>query len=293
MLDNGLFPSPLRESLERRLAVAFVGAGFTMPLGFPNWYGLLENLTTFCAARVRSNEEREKLAACKRQIKAGKLKDAAGALKGLLASADFSIFINEQFNTRKHEQTVASEVRERMERRRHNLTRAPWAGIVTTNFDDYIGMPGFSWRAHGAHPALGHILSHREPFFVKLHSDEWQRDLVLTSEEYLNAYIHGEKTPKLPHFLQALMLSYHLVFIGCSIEHSILEIRQRVSHIFDRMLPMSYALVPKTQENTDSAEKLKHEHQIQLITYKPDMARKPPHSAVDRFLELAAKCRAN
>lgn len=291
MHDNDLFPPPLRQSVERGIMVAFIGAGFTMPLGFPNWSGLLENLATFCVGRIRTNEEKEKLAACKRQIKAGKLKDAAVVLKGLLAPADYDVFLNEQFNIRKREQAATPDARKRMERRLCHLTHAPWAGIVTTNFDDYIRSTGFDWRAHAEDPVLGHILSRREPFYVKLHSGKWQSDLVLTSEDYLNAYLKGQKTPMLPDFLRALMLSHHMVFIGCSIEHSILEIRQSLSHVFSGALPLAWALVPETQANVDSAEKLKNEHQIQIITYNPDLDGKPPHSAVDKFLELAAKCR--
>ena len=185
-----------------------------MPLGFPNWSGLLGNLATFCMGRVRTSEEKETLDACKRQIKAGKLKDAAGALKKLLAPADYSVFLNEQFNIHKREQAATPDARMRMERRLLHLTRAPWAGIVTTNFDDYIRTSGFDWRAHAEDPALGHILSQREPFYVKLHSGKWQTDIVLTSEDYLTAYIKGQKTPMLPRFLDALMLSYPLVFIG-------------------------------------------------------------------------------
>lgn len=290
MHDSDIFPSSLKRSIETGSVVAFVGAGFTMPLGFPNWSGLLKNLLAFVRGRHLSKDEQKKIGHCERLVKSGQLAEAANELKRLITPTDFSLFLGEQFSVRRREESVDETVRERMRARLRHLTTSPWAGIVTTNFDEYIRASGFDFRANGSDPELGHLLSHREPFYVKLHSGAWQSDVVLTSEEYFEAYLQGQRAPTLPHFLRALMLSYQLVFIGCSLEHRILEIRKELSQIYRGLLPYAWALVPKTRENTERAESLKRDFQIQLITYPTTNGSDPPHSAVDHFLELASGC---
>lgn len=290
MSDADIFPTSLKRSLEAGSVVAFVGAGFTLPLGFPTWSGLLKNLLEFVRECHLTKEERKKTEQCERMIRAGKLAEGANELKRLITPTDFSLFLTEQFSKRRREQAADESVRERMRIRLKHLTTSSWAGIVTTNFDDYIEASGFDFRANGDDPDLGNLLSRREPFYVKLHSRAWQSDVVLTSEDYFSAYLQGQKAPTLPHFLRAMILSHQIVFIGCSLEHRILEVRKELSQIYSGRLPYAWALVPKTRENTERAEMLKRDFQIQLITYATTCDPLPPHSAVDRFLEIASSC---
>ncbi len=293
MNDDELLPAPIRDSVCRGKVVAFVGAGFTMPLGFPGWQALLDNLVGFCRARVHSVDEKKKLVHCQRLVRSGQLIEAAGELKRLITPVEYSVFIREQFNFRRREDASPSAITDRMTKRHHHLINTPWAGIVTTNFDDYIRPGAIDWRAKGNDPLLGSILANAEPFYVKLHTGRWDEDVVLTSEDYLDAYFESDRLPTLPHFLRALMLSHQLIFIGCSLEHRILELRLKLSHVFKGMLPLAWALVPKSKANTDRADLLKRDYQIQLITYPVNEPGKEPHDAVDRFLKLAAHCSAH
>jgi len=290
-LDDLLLPRPLRGWLEKGRCVAFVGAGFSMPLGFPSWQGLMENLLKYAKEHSQSSDKANVLAEAERQISKGQIVEAAGKLKHLLTKSEFSVFLNKQFSTRCREALAPVEAKERMRTRLQSLINTPWAGIVTTNYDDYIRADGFDWRANGTDPDLGHILSRQEPFLVKLHSGNWLSDVVLTSVDYYETYLSNGRSPGVVQFLKALMLTHYVVFIGSSLENRLLDVRRDLHQTFKGYLPNAWALVPATQDNLDRRDAMLKENDIKLITYPTDIASQPPHWCVDRFLELAAQSR--
>lgn len=285
-----LLPLPLQGWIKAGNCVAFVGAGFSMPLGFPSWHQLMENLLEYSSRHIQSSEKERVLANAAKHIASGSLPSAASELKRLLTKADFSVFLNQQFSTRVREATADEAEKERMRRRLRWLVSAPWAGIVTTNFDDYIRADGFDWRASGNDPDLGHILSRREPFLVRLHSGNWSSDVVLTDEDYYEAYLSNGRSPGVREFLKALMLTHQMVFIGSSLEDRVLDVRRELHHSFKGYLPNAWVLAPATDDNMARQELMLREHQVQTIIYPVDFPSRSSHWCVDRFLELAAAC---
>ena len=247
------------------------------------------NLLEYARKHVHSTNKDEVLTRAQRLIAAPRLTDAAALMKQLLTKAEFSVFLKEQFSTSAREVAATTEAKERMHARLQNLIRVPWAGILTTNFDDYIRADGFDWRANGTDPDLGHILSRNEPFLVRLHSGDWHSDTVLTSEDYYQTYLNDGKVPGLRLFLKAVMLSYQVVFIGASLEDRVLDVRRELHQTFRGYLPNAWALVPGTQENLDRRDAFFTEHEIKLLPYPVTIPSRPDYWCVDRFLELAAQ----
>ena len=287
---EGLLPLALSNWIKAGNCVAFVGAGFTMPLGFPSWKQLMTNLVEYSKAQIHSLDERRAVENAERYVAAGNLPAAAGEIRELLTRTDFSVFINRQFSTREREAAASDEAKERMRLRLRSLVSVPWAGIVTTNFDDYIRADRFDWRAHGNDPDLGHILSRREPFLIKLHSGKWASDVVLTNEDYYETYLPNGRSSGVREFLKALMLSHQIVFIGSSLEDRLLDVRRELYQSFKGHLPNAWALVPETNDLLARKSLLLRDHQVQLITYPIELPSQPDHWCVDRFLELAAEC---
>lgn len=259
-----------------------------MPLGFPSWHGLLQNLLVYAKDNSHPDTSGMILESARRQISRGHFVEAADKLKGLISKSDFSVFLNQQFSTRQRELTASGEVKDRMKSRLQNLLSIPWAGIITTNFDDFIRGDGFDWRVNGTDPDLGHLLSRGEPFLVKVHSGDWQSSVILTSEDYYETYLSDGRSPGVRLFLKAVMLNYHVLFIGSSLENRILDIRRELHQAFRGYLPNAWALVPASEENLDRQADLLAEHQLKLITYPVGLEGYPSHWCVDYFLELAA-----
>ncbi len=283
-------PKLLWELMERGRCVAFVGAGFSMACGIPSWGQLLTELLTFARDNAR-NADPAKLNACQELIRKGRLIRAASELKTLFVPSETAKFFRDQFQGAIRMKVAAPAARLRMQARIDALAKAPFAGVVTTNFDDLISETGFKWVMHGDEPDLGHVLSWGERFYVRLHSSGWEGQRVLTSEDYAHAYLDGGAVKTVRPFLRALMLSYPLVFIGCSLEDRILDLRRELHQIFNRHIPAAYALLPDTEENRDREETLLKFYDIRSILYPIEKGKRAGHWGLDRFLEELAACR--
>jgi len=290
-----LVPEQLRQYLRKGRCVAFVGAGFSRICGMPDWSGLIRALLGYaekqCASETQwaSETDCRRLEACSRQLDQGQLVNAAEELRSLLRPAEYSTFVRQQFD-RQRFRDAAPILRQRMEARLQNLVAAPWAGIITTNFDELIDdyCTGW-WRFSGDDRALGFALSRNEQFYVRLHSTGWPSKVVLTSEDYYKVYLHNSELRTIQPFLRAVMLSHQLVFIGCSLEDRLLDIRKELFSAFEGEIPVSYAVLPDSQANRDRAQRLSQAFAIRPILYPVEPGASPGHYAVDTFLaEVAA-----
>lgn len=286
---GNLLPETLATQLRKRQCVAFVGAGFSMACGMPDWKKLLYQILQ--DAYELFGRKDDGLKTCQSAIEKTKYTMAADILRSRMNAGDFHESIRDKFSLRVFLQAPKIK-RKQMDYRMEHLVRAPWAGIVTTNYDELIEHAFGRWteddvvRSTGEDSRLGYILSTAQPaqmFFAKIHGSISGSQIVLGTEGYDRTYV---SKPQMTAFLTALMLRYHLVFIGCSLEDEILRLRRKLSQDFEAMIPSAYALLPDSEDNRQRASWLKDFTQIYALLYKPSQT----HSEVDRFLEECAQC---
>jgi len=289
MSHSYLLPEQLREYLRRGRCVAFVGAGFSRPCGMPDWRELVDALLLYARKHCVAATECDKIDACTRMLSDGQLVNAADELRSLLRPAEFSEFVRKEFDRHRFLDSSAP-VRQRMEERLRNLVGSPWAGIITTNFDQLIDAFCQGWfQCNGDDRALGYVLSRNERFYVRLHSSGWPSNIVLTSEDYYKVYLANPDIRTIQPFLRAVMISHQLVFIGCSLEDRLLDLRKEMFLAFEGEIPVAYALLPDSQRNRDRADALK-KVAIRPILYPVEAGTSPEHRAVDEFLAQAFRC---
>ncbi len=285
-------PKTLLTRIERRQCVAFVGAGFSMSCGMPRWHDLLTNLLEFAKESSPNEPGSGPLHACEATIADGNLALAASMIRDLITPSDLDELIRHEFGLlRLHQAEPGAQ--KRTYKRIENLIKAPWAGIVTTNYDELIehGIKlhhrGDLVEATGNVPRLGTILAQPPTgnfFFVKIHGSVSGSEIVLSTEEYDRIYLAA---PQMTAFLTALMLRYHLVFVGCSLEDEILRLRRALCQHFKRVVPLAYALLPDDPRNRSRLSWLRTQAMVECLLYS---AADHTHQAVDEFLAAAAAC---
>ena len=282
LTDPFVPPGVLLDKLRARNCVAFVGAGFSLPIGMPTWGGLLHLLVE----RARSlGREALQLTQCVECIDEKDFIVAASILRRMLNRAEILDVIGSAFSMQ-HYQTANADKRVRMDERIRSLVRAPWQGVVTTNFDELIEVGYQKWTPNPPQFALdfetqlGTILSRRKEggsFFVKIHGSVGLSKIILNPQEYDAAYYTENKIRNL---LNAVMLSSTLVFIGCSLEDTLLSIRKQICADHGGHIPTAFALLPCTPSNLRRSDWLREDLRIEPIIYP--IAN--DHLAVDEFL---------
>lgn len=286
-------PEKLRHLILQRQCVAFVGAGFSMPCGMPGWEGLLWHLRDVAKASVSDDRDKVTIERMEFALRQKHLQLAAGIIRDLLQEADLNRAISEKYSLEMF-YSLNQKDKRRMRSRLKNLVVAPWAGIITTNYDSLIefGLKEYTkgnFDESSADSAnFGSVLcthSAYRKFFVKIHGSVVGGKYVLGTEEYDRTYLTD---PRVSSFLNAVMLRYHVVFIGCSLEDEILRLRRRLCHYFDRNIPAAYALLPDSEYNDARRRLLQDQAQITSLLYSPREGRaKQPHQEVDLFLSQA------
>jgi hypothetical protein len=283
----------LKEHLEAGRCVAFVGAGFSMPCGMPNWSGLLHGMLEDARKDSFDAENDLHFRSCEWFLNHNSLSMAASILREIVSEGEIRTSIHKRFSLSILEQS-APKIRARMKARMRNLVTAPWAGLITTNYDSLVEHAlstygkEFSASYVAGEPSIGSLLasSSQGTFLAKLHGSSEGGNIVLSTEEYDRAYL---MKPQISGFLSAVMLKYHLVFIGCSLEDEICRIRRRLFGDYGHQLPLAYALLPMSEENAARRAWMRKWVGIESILYRADTL----HSAVDRFLRLVGQTEPN
>jgi len=304
--DELILPPVLRERLTQGQCVAYIGAGFTMACGMPGWEQLFRALLDEVRRGGKTLDD-VRVEACAPAIESGRFDEAGSMLKALLMPADFDAVIQQQFGTGRLAEAFGQGRQEQLDRLRY-LTGGPWAGIVTTNYDTLIEtalaerVVGHRDHDRTQHPRaefgdrevvivqgddarIGTILA-RPPaggFFVKIHGSISGPNVVLSTEDYDRTYL---ATPRMTSFLSSLMLRYHVVFLGCSLEDELVRLRRKLALEFNGLIPVAYALMPAGREIRQRTGWLRDRAAIECITYQPDDL----HTAVGVFLKEAAGC---
>jgi len=187
--------------------VPFVGAGLSMPMGFPSWGGFLTSLAAECgtsdAVAILLGE--------------GKYEDAAETVEAALGPELFCQRVAHVFGKRKSE---ACELRGAV----LALPALAAGPVVTTNFDRVLervfaaaGSP-FEHIAWGSQvDSMRKAMAENKPFLLKIHGDAEERSgRVLTRSEYEKHYGSGDRDG-LRAQLGRVFQGRALLFAGCSL----------------------------------------------------------------------------
>jgi hypothetical protein len=286
-----LIPEILKKRIARKQCVAFIGAGFSMACGMPDWKQLLEKLVSDARLGQYDGSSKEALNTCEEAIKDKNYTFAADILKEIMMDGDLDESIRKQFGIEKYH-SASNVPKQQMNKRMKGLSQTPFSGIVTTNYDDLIEYALERWcdsdvvKCSSSDPQLGTILSsfrYSKMFLVKLHGSISGNKVVLGTDEYDRTYIN---TPQVVSFLTALMLRYHLIFIGCSLEDEIIRLRRKLTYDFKGLIPTAYALFRESEYSLKRKPWLRKYAQIECILYRKNDKK---HSSVDNFLDNASK----
>ncbi len=225
--SNGDYLDDLQERLTAPQPiplVPFIGAGLSMPMGFPSWPAFLQTLAAECG---RSAEVATLLGE-------SKYEEAAEAVESGLSSAIFHKRVTHTFGERK---SNACELCGSV------LALPAFASgpVITTNFDRILervfaeaGRP-FEHIAWGSQvDSIRSAMNGNRPFLLKIHGDAEDRTArVLTQSEYDSAYASTGPN-SLRAQLARLFQSRTLLFIGCSLgpdrtTEVLLELAQQAS----------------------------------------------------------------
>lgn len=184
----------------------FIGAGLSVPFGFPGWVPFL----THCADRAGID--------ISPQIGRGQFEEAA---EGVLAAKGRTWFDRQ-----------VSRVFGRAPARLSNVAAGllPLLGsgpVVTTNFDRVleevfrVARSPFAYEIWGGRPVLAErVVKERLHVLIKIHGDASTTDgRVLTRREYDAQYGMGRKRTGLATLLLHLFAAQPVLFLGCRLEH--------------------------------------------------------------------------
>ena len=206
LADNAINLSLLLKQLKTRLGVApFVGAGLSVPFGFPAWRPFLESQAPDGTVRQRIAD----------LLDQGQYEEAAEALLAACGENAFQALLEHTFGEHHLLNPLPAAAILQLPR----LCTGP---VLTTNFDSVLekvfenARRPFEERILGMNvKALREAFAHSRRVLVKLHGDAAdQSSRVLTRSDYERAY--GDREP-LKAVLRFAMQARPLLFLGCSL----------------------------------------------------------------------------
>ncbi|KJU87212.1 signal transduction protein with Nacht domain protein [Candidatus Magnetobacterium bavaricum] len=227
---NDLNLQKLKEVIKSGRAIAFVGAGCSMPLGYPSWGGLIQKMLD----EIVKNQPNTK-AIVEGLKKGSDLLYVAGKCKHLMGPGYYP-FIAREFAPRDHTEE-------------HKLIIGlPFYNYMTSNYDpcldiavNKVPLPSFTYKNK---LMLGEFCSATiEPqgkiFHIHGRYDA-PEDIVLTEDDYKGHYQEGFISS-----LRSIIMTRPVVFIGSGVNDlDFLRIMRFVEHIFRGFQDRHYAIIP-------------------------------------------------
>lgn len=213
---NEPYLEELRDRVRRRCVVPFVGAGLSVPFGYPGWRDLLSTQ----GRRFGLGDDVDN------ELASGRYEEAASILVESPETANvFQDLINIEFRPR------SSLLRERIGGAPRALAALPPGPVVTTNYDEVLervhvqqGRPFESIARPTDGTMLCEALSGNRHALLKIHG-HWGEptNRILTLAEYERFYgasTAGEidASKHLPQALRLMFQGRTVLFVGCSLE---------------------------------------------------------------------------
>ena len=229
--DNGNRFEQLKRTYDNGRVMPFLGAGISMPSGYPGWTQFLYD------ACEESHLTDQDLAAF---LANGQYEEAAQALHDDMTAAVFNELLESAFKSKKD---LCGSIR-------CLPMLFPSSSIITTNFDDLIERAykeveqNFDQVRSGT--TLNEVLrliSMGNKLLVKLHgSCDLVAERVLLKDEYDSAYGDGNEVKK---FFNRILFGQSLLFVGCSlsVDRTIQAMIDVVEEHGAETLPRHYAFL--------------------------------------------------
>lgn len=182
----------------------FVGAGLSVPFGYPGWIEFL---------RTEANRVGVEIAALLRR------RHYEGAAQALVAAK------GREWLERRIRRTFGKVPSGQPHGAARVLPRLAKNAVITTNFDGVLeevfrdaGVP-FDYAVWGGHPAISTAaLTKERHVLIKIHGDARSAERrVLTREEYKRSY--GSMQTPLARALRSIISARPLLFVGCRLEN--------------------------------------------------------------------------
>lgn len=269
-------------------AIFYIGAGFSMVAGMPDWGTLLDELILVLEKDVHNYslmagvDLKSSLDAIKAARRQGEYQYVASLLSMYLPSDAISSHVRSRFSL---PADCKASVKNRVNLRLDCLMKAPIAGLITTNYDNLIeSHVDFDSRFSSVAlssldlPSLFRGKDRSNRYFLKIHGD-LNGEIVLSSEDYDRVYL---SSPKAENFLRATLMQSPLVFLGCSVEDAILRQRRFLFELYGDGLPPCFQVTSRTTFSEVRAAWLYKYAGIQSVFYN---AATKDHLEFDEFLQ--------
>lgn len=294
-------PESLKLRMRNRRCVAFVGAGFSAPC-MPDWGGLLRQLYSAAVKHEAFESRSADWKDWESAIGEKQFQLAASLMYHYLGAEEDRRWLSQQIKRLFGTHLIKGHPNEQTMRKRMDLmTKIPWLGIVTTNFDVLI-RAGFdnAGQRYSAfvqgfqasdEPWNGLLLGGIHdlqcepeiPWILHLHGTVEAEGITLSAEQFEDLYVHDRRVES---FVGALLLSCNVVFLGCSMTDEIVKIRRVLRKRF-RNIPKDYALLVSSVENIRRAKYLSESAGLEVVLYGTDGN---DFAAFDDCLQEFAEC---
>lgn len=250
-------------------AIAFVGAGLSVPLGYPGWPTLLPTMET----------EAEAIAPFVK-VPGSLLRRAQMVKDHFIQHHRLSVYhelLGREYGPRPKTNCTGTHKR---------LVRLPFRAFVTTNYEDCVETALVQHSAEERGSANPGVIikpsdddRHRVSLFLRsltesVRGQRWvahlhgrhddTKNIILTEGDYHAAYgisqpgqtARPEKTTLHRHLVWALFATRRLVFLGCSMDDPFVrELLELVAtDLWEISTPMHYVILPLDKDSLDSSE---------------------------------------
>jgi len=243
LYDNKNRFEQLKKSLKAGAAMPFVGAGFSVPSGYPGWTAFLYQI---CEESHVPKEELDNL------LKVGEYEQAAQALHNDLGAALFNENLEGVFSSDKE---IFGAV--------HYLPHLfPTTTVITTNYDRLLERvfkgveQGFDVVKYGnSLNEVVRLMTNGSRMLLKLHGECDQiADRVLLKAEYEGAYADGATAS---NFFSRVLFAKSILFVGCSLcaDRTVANMISLVEKYKAETLPRHYAFLELKADDDRVARK--------------------------------------
>lgn len=243
LYDNGNRFEQLQRTLDNGKVMPFLGAGISMPSGYPGWTEFLYE------ACEESHVSEEELSAF---LDTGMYEEAAQALHDDMTAAGFNELLESAFKSKKE---IYGAIQ-------YLPLIFPTSSIITTNFDDLLErvFKGIDndfdqVRSGKTLNEVVRLMPLGNKLLVKLHgSCDLVAERVLLKGEYEAAYADGNEVK---NFFNRILFGQSLLFVGCSlsVDRTIQAMIDVVEEYSAETLPRHYAFLELKNDDDRVARK--------------------------------------